>query len=58
MNAGAESVIIHMYSPFTMGKNLFQRVVCMSGSLGIGFKEQKEQLELGEQFAKHLGCGM
>eukprot|EP00026_Physarum_polycephalum_P008103 Phypoly_transcript_08181.p1 GENE.Phypoly_transcript_08181~~Phypoly_transcript_08181.p1 ORF type:complete len:509 (+),score=48.86 Phypoly_transcript_08181:192-1529(+) len=55
-SAGAESVIMHMYSPFTMGKNLFQRTICMSGSLGIAFKDQKESLSVGNEFSKHIGC--
>ena len=49
---------MHMYSPYTMGKNLFQRAISMSGSLGIAFKDQKEQLSVAAVFSKHLGCGM
>lgn len=55
---GAESVVIHLYSPYTMGKNLFHRAIVMSGSLGIAFKDQKEQLSVGVAFSKHIGCGM
>lgn len=55
-SAGAESVIFHLFSPFTMGKNLFHRVICMSGSLGIAFKDQKEQLSVANVFSKNLGC--
>lgn len=55
-SAGGASVIIHMYSPFTMGRDLFQRVVCESGSLGIPFKDTTEQVQVGIQFAKNIGC--
>jgi carboxylesterase type B len=55
-SAGAESVIFHLFSPYTMGKNLFHRVICMSGSLGIAFKNQKEQFSVADTFSKHLGC--
>jgi len=59
-SAGADSSIIHMYSPPTMAINppLFHRVVCMSGSLGILFKDVAEQTDVGNQFAKNIGCGV
>lgn len=50
--------MIHMYSPPSMGKGLFHRVIAQSPSLGIAFKDVSEQISVAKEFAKQLGCGM
>eukprot|EP01113_Clastostelium_recurvatum_P045186 TRINITY_DN772_c0_g1_i2.p1 TRINITY_DN772_c0_g1~~TRINITY_DN772_c0_g1_i2.p1 ORF type:complete len:556 (+),score=150.84 TRINITY_DN772_c0_g1_i2:37-1668(+) len=55
-SAGAMSVSIHLTSPVFSKTNYFHHAIMESNSLGIPFRNIKQQEEVGAHFSKYLGC--
>ena len=53
-SAGAQSVLVHLFSPFSRG--LFSRAIMESNPAGYLYRDVKEATALGEGMMKDLGC--